>query len=279
VLGIAATISLVGRRLLVPPLLLGAAAWSAAFIVIGLAPSEAGAFGLLAVAGTGRALFDVAGRTLLQRVAPPDLLARVFGVLESLSMAGLAVGSLLGPALVAIGGARAAFLAVGTLLPALALLCGRQLLRVDRAADVPVVEIALLRSLPTMAPLEPPELERLARCLTAHPVKRDEVVVREGEPGKQFFVVADGELEVMAGGSLVPPLGRGDGFGEIALLEDCARTATVTARSDGLLYALERDDFLSAVSANAESAREARQIVDERQGRGARNPRTGGVHR
>jgi hypothetical protein len=91
VLGIATTISLVGRRLLVPPLLLGAAAWSAAFIVIGLAPSEAGAFGLLAVAGTGRALFDVAGRTLLQRVAPPDLLARVFGVLESLSMAGLAV--------------------------------------------------------------------------------------------------------------------------------------------------------------------------------------------
>ena len=109
-------------------------------------PGALGALVLLGVAGSARMTFDVAGRTLLQRVARPDLLARVFGLLEGSMMAALAIGSLLAPILVALGGVSLAFVCVGAILPLVALAAGRRLLDIDRHATVPVVEIALLRS-------------------------------------------------------------------------------------------------------------------------------------
>jgi CRP-like cAMP-binding protein len=269
-LAIVATATLVGRRRLVPALVLGIAVWSAALAVIGLVPSTLVAVLLFALAGMGRNIFDVAGRTLLQRTAPGHVLARVFGVLEALTMAGLAVGSLLASALVALGGAEAALVGVGALLPALALIGGRRLLSFDRSADVPVVEIALLRSLAMMSALEPPVLEGLARRLAPVAVVAGDDVICEGDLGDRFFVIADGECEVTRGQKKrAPALTRGDGFGEIALLDDRPRTATVTARSSVLLYALEREDFLTAVAGNPQAAGEARRLADERLARSA----------
>jgi len=269
VLAIAATVALVGRPRLVPALMLGIALWSVALIAIGLVATTVGAILLFAAAGVGRNLFDVAGRTLLQRAAPGHVLARVFGVLEALTMGGLAVGSLLASALVAIGGPEGAIIGLGALLPLLALAGWRGLISVDRSADVPVVQISLLRSLEMMALLDPPVLEGIARKLEPVAVGPGDEVTREGEPGSRFFVVADGELDVVCGETRVPSLGRCDGFGEIALLDDCPRTATVTARTKGLLYALERDDFLTAVAGNTQAAGEARRLADERLARAA----------
>lgn len=264
VLGIAATAVLVGRSRLTPSLVLALAVWSAALAAIGAWPAVLGAILLLAVAGAARSLFDVAGRTLLQRTAPPDVLARVFGVLEGLTMVGLAVGSLLAPALVALGGARAAFLGLATLLPLLALASAGRLSRIDRCADVPVVELALLRSLPIFAPLPAPALERLARSLESLAVPAGTVVVRKGEPGDLFYVVAAGRFSVDRGEREPAVLLRCDCFGEIALLADVPRTATVTAVEDSLVYALAREPFLEAVTGHAPARRAAEALVRER---------------
>jgi hypothetical protein len=264
VLGIAATVTLVGRRRLAPPLALGAAVFSGAFLVIGLWPTVAGTVALLVAAGAGRSLFDVAGRTLLQRAAPPQALAGVFGVLEAGAMAGLALGSLLVPALIALGGARAASIGLGALLPAVALLAGRRLLAVDGSATVPVVEISLLRSVALFAPLGAPALEALARELQADEVTAGTTVIREGDSGDLFYVISSGEVEVSSGGRRLRLLGRGEGFGELALLLDVPRTADVVATTDTRLYALGKEAFVTSVTGHPSSAGEAARLIRER---------------
>jgi MFS family permease len=236
------------------------AVWWLAFVVLGINPTTAAAFVLLVVAGAARTVLDVAGRTLLQRAARPHVLARIFGVLEGLSMAGLAVGSLLTPALVAAFGGRAAIVCLGCVLPIAAALTARRLLAIDRTATVPVVELGLLRSLPLFASLGAPQLEALARALVAVPSARGDCVIREGDPGDLFYVVADGELAVSAGRTLQ----RGDCFGEIALLRDVPRTATVTSATDVRLYSLAREPFLEAVTGHPAARAEAERIVSER---------------
>jgi hypothetical protein len=264
VLAIAATALLVGRRRLVPALVLAILGWSLALTALGVWPSELAAFALLAVAGLGRNVFDVAGRTLLQRIAPPDVLARVFGVLEGAAMAGLAAGSLLAPLLVALVGPAAALACAGAILPLLALVGGRRLLQLDAGATVPVVEIALLRSLPLFAPLPPPTVERLARSVERVALAPGDVAFREGDPGDRLFVIADGRMDVSHDGHAFGTLERGDVFGEIALLQSVPRTATLTARTETHLYALDREPFLAAVRADPSTVAEAGRLVDTR---------------
>jgi MFS family permease len=264
VAGLAVTVALVGRRRLTPALVLGILVWGTAFVLLGAWPTTVGALLLLAAAGAGRSLLDVAGRTILQRTAPIDVLSRVFGVLEGLSMAGLALGSLLTPALVSLFGARWAVVSIGALLPLAVLLTIRQLAAIDRKTPAPVVEIALLRSLPLFSPLAAPALEGLAHGLAGLEAPAGTDVVREGDPGDRFYVVADGELEVTHGGRPLRTIGRGEGFGEIALLENVPRTATVTARTDARLYALDKPTFLASVTSHPRALSEADRLVHER---------------
>jgi MFS family permease len=233
-------------------------------VLIGLRPTAAAAIAFLVLGGAGRVVVDVAGRTLLQRLAPTNLLARVFGLLEGLTMAGLALGSLLAPALVAVGGAQLALLGVGALLPLAALVAGRSLQHVDRKADVPVVEIGLLRALPLFAPLDAPALESLARALEPVEVAAGRAVVTEGEVGDRFYLVADGRVEARRAGSVLSVLERGSGFGEIALLHDVPRTATCVATEASHLYALERQDFLEAVTGHSAVSDAAHRLAAER---------------
>ena len=264
VIGGVVTVALVGRRRLAPALAAGMLLWGASFLVLGLFPTVAGALLLIAAAGLGNSVADVAGRTLLQRTAREDVLARVFGVLEGVSMAALAVGSIAVPALVAVLDPETTLLVVGAVLPAALIVVGRHLRAIDGAATVPVVQIALLRSLPIFAPLSAPELEGVARVLEPVEAAAGTVIIRQGEAGDRYYAVADGSVEVSFDGDLVQTRGRGEGFGEIALLRDVPRTATVTAKTNVRLYALEKDPFVAAVTGHPQSYRAAAHEMRER---------------
>jgi CRP-like cAMP-binding protein len=134
----------------------------------------------------------------------------------------------------------------------------------DAAFKPPVEQLKLLRKIAIFAPLPPAEQEHLAHELIPVHVSAGDVVVREGEAGDRFYVVRSGELEVSVDGKPVRRLGPGDHFGEIALLRDVPRTATVEALADVDLYALERDEFIGSVTGHAPSAEAADAVVMQR---------------
>jgi MFS family permease len=250
----AASLMLIGRRL-PRPILLAAVGVGAGLILIPVIPRAASTIVLLAIVGAARAIFDVASRTLLQRTVSPQVLGRVFGMVEGLTMAGVAVGSILVPALNAIGGSTAALVGSGAILPVVAILRSPALMRLDRESRIPVVEISLLRSVDILARLPAPELEGLARPLRPVTLRTGDALIREGDSGDAFFAVADGRLQVSQAGVELREVTRGDGVGEIALLHDVPRTATVIALTDCLVYALPRDAFLVAMTGHLPSLR------------------------
>jgi Cyclic nucleotide-binding domain len=270
-----AGIALVGRRL-VRPILGSVVLMSAALALSALSTSAAATVVLLAVVGGGRAVFNLATRTLLQRAVPAEVVGRVFGVAEGLAMAGLAVGSAIVPLLVAVGGTVAAGLGAAAILPLVALVGGRALSALDAAAHVPIVEIALLRSLRMFNALPAPALEGLARSVEPVALAPGEVLIRQGEHGDHFYAIADGRLEVTIDGTPVAVKVRGDGVGEIGLLYGVPRTATVTAASPVTVFALGREAFLATVAGHAPTARAAAAVADERleQDRRRQSPKT-----
>ena len=121
--------------------------------------------------------------------------------------------------------------------------------------------------MPLFEPLPPTSLEKLARAALPETVPAGTAVVAQGERGDTFYVIVDGSLEVSADGRRqLSTLGPGDFFGEIALLRDVPRTATVWAATDSELLVIRRMDFLSAVLGNLESAETVEQIVSSRLG-------------
>jgi MFS family permease len=255
VIGIAGTVALVGRSRLAPPVAAAALIWSLALLGLAVWTSVFAAFALFVLAGSARTVLDVAARTLLQRTAATDVLARVFGLLETLDSIGLAAGALLAPLLVALLGAQLAIAGLALVLLLLLLLVGGRLRTIDQCADVPVVEVALLRSLAVFEPLSAAALEGLARRLTPIPVRAGQRVTEEGQLGRRYYVVAHGDLEVTKASGRVATLSRGDGIGEMSLLAGVPYAATVTARGAGLLYALDAEPFNEVMNDHAVSAR------------------------
>jgi MFS family permease len=280
VLAAAVGVLLVGRRLGAP--ILGAALLlSGVLAALAAGLGLAGTVALLTVAGASRALLDVASRSLLQRSVPAQSLGKVFGLLEGLTMAGLAIGSVLVPALVHLGGSRLALLGVAAVLPLAATVGGRALSSLDAHAPVPVVQIALLRSIPLFAELPAPAIEGLAAALTPAEVSAGAILIRQGEEGDAYYAVATGQLDVFQDGRFVRRCGRGEGVGEIALLRAIPRTATVTAHTDATVYKLAREPFQTAVLGHAATQRQAHSVAETRlaadAARGGDSPAAGTV--
>jgi MFS family permease len=236
--------------------------WGAPIMLIALWPNLAPAILLLALVGAANSVEDVAVFTLLQRIVPNELLTRVLGVLWALAMGGVAVGSIAAPLLVNLVGARAAFVAVGAILPVLALVTYSRLREIDRAV-VPAPELALIEQVPMFTPLSVAAKERVAANLVPHSVPAGELVIRAGDVGDRFYIVGEGELDIYVG-EQHKTAHRADYFGEIALLRDVPRTATVTATVDSELYALQRDDFLEAVTGVEAAHSEGHAVAEAR---------------
>lgn len=249
ILGGLATVLLVGRSRLSPALGVGLLLTGVpiALLPVGSAPATAAL--LLALSGAGKAFFDVAGRTLLQRSVPDAVLSRVFGVQESVASAGVAFGAAVAPLAVAVLGRSGAMVAVGALLPVAGLTTRRWLRRLDAQAQLPGPWLSLLRGVPSLRPAPLPVLEALSRGAAELDLPAGALVVREGDPGDRFYVVASGEVLVSRADRPLRTLGPGAAFGEIALLHDVPRTATVHALTEARLVTVSRDDFLRAVGA------------------------------
>jgi len=241
----------------------GAACIAVPLAVLAAAAHPAVAILAFAVLGLGWAVAETAGQTLLQRLASDESLARVFGVAEAGSQLAVALGSVAAPLLVSGFGIRGALLATALVMPLLVIARWHAAQRLDSEAVVPERELQALRAVDLFAPLPLATVETLALHALPRVVFADEQILRAGDIDTRFYVIADGTIEVQAG-PIVRRLGPGDYFGEIALLRDVSRTASVLAETDGLLYVLGRQPFLQAVTGQARAAQAAETVVDAR---------------
>ena len=261
IVGALLTVLLIGRTRLAGPFGAGLLLFGGALAAIGLLPLPLVALLLLALAGMGRVVMNVAGRTLLQRVSPDALLSRVFGVLEGIHNGSLAIGSILAPALLVLAGTRGAFIAAGVALIGFTALSWRRLLRTDAAGGVSPRELAALMSVPFFTSLPGPALERLASALVPVAARPGVRIISQGQIGDRFYIIASGEVRVDVDGDVVRTLGAGESFGEIALLRRIPRTASVTAVAPVELLALDRHHFVETVTGQPLASEAAEAVI------------------
>ncbi|MDT4932842.1 MAG: hypothetical protein QOK11_734 [Pseudonocardiales bacterium] len=249
---------LVGSRAMTRWLGVAIVLWGVPIAVIGLLPYYVVALLAAGVIGIGNAMVDVTAFTLVARMVPNAVLARVFGVLESLGAFAVGIGYVLAPLLIELLGTRGALLTVGAVAPVVCLLWWRRLIAIDRSVAVRTDDIILLRQVPMLRPLPVPVIEQLAHGLFRTELGPGEAVFEAGNTGDSFYVVAGGTVRVLDGDRVVRTMGRGQGFGEIALLGNTTRTMTVRAVDHVQLYGISSSDFLPAVT----GIREARSAAD-----------------
>lgn len=263
--GAVAALSLTGVRRLSPAYMAGVVTWGLPLVLLGIWPEPGLAIVLFALIGFGNSIAMVAGMTLVQRTVADEVMARVFGVIQMLVLVSMGIGAAVAPALVSALDIEGALIVTGAFLPALVLILGRSVARIDATARTPSEEeLRILTGVPIFSPLPGTSLEQLATRLVPLRVDAGSVIIREGDEGDRFYIVAEGELDVSQDGAALSSLGPGDYFGEIALLRDTSRTATVTARSAAVLYALDREDFLAAVTGHPQSAEAAETVMSAR---------------
>jgi MFS family permease len=260
VIGAAVALTLVGRQKLASDFGLGLLLWGIPFLLMAVWTNTIVALVMLGVLGIGNTLVDVSALTLLQRNAPEAVRSRVFGVVESMVAATIGLGAIVAPLLISLFGIRVALFVTGAFLPILTGLLWRRLVALDRGKPE---HLELLRTIPIFAPLPSQTLERLARSLEPMHLGAGTTLFEAGDEGDKYYVIESGELavELPAGTKLE---GRGSGVGEIALLREVPRTATVRAVSDVELLALGRDEFVGAVTGHAPANAAANEIVGQR---------------
>jgi len=253
---------------------LGVALWGLPLALSGALPYEPTVLALMCTIGVGNALVDIGLYTLPARLVPEELLARVFGGKESLTALSVALGALVAPPMIDLLGVRGALAVLGLLAPSLAALAWRRLRAIDRSIAHRDAEIAVLQRVGMLRPLPMPAIEILAVRAGRARFAAGQEVFHQGDHGDRFYVIEDGEADVIGDGHIVRTMGPGEGFGEIALLRGTVRTTTVRARTPVALYTLDRRHFLSAVGGYQSSVHEADVLMEARLPR-TQHPRRG----
>ena len=269
VLGGIAAASLVGRRRLGPPMAFGLALWGAAFLVIAVAPYLTVAIVALVGLGIGNSVTDVAGYTLVGRSARDDALVSVYGVHEAIRALAITAGAAATALVVDVAGARAALVGAGGILAAVAL--AGLLRRRAETAEPSAEYLELLSSNPVFAWLAPVGLERLASTLEPLEIAHGAVLLREGESGDRAYLVAEGELTAERDGREIGRIYAGELAGEIALLRDAPRNATVRALMRCRLLAIDQDEFLAAATGSPAARAASDDLVTRRLAAGGVN--------
>jgi hypothetical protein len=242
----------------------GVLLWGLPLVLLWLVINPAVAYLAFVAIGIGNAMEDVGAFTLVTRLLSPRMTARVLGVLELAALAGIGLGSVAAPSLLDAFDMRGTLALLGLALTGLTIAHARRFARIDRTMPQPGREVDLLRNLPIFAPLPLAITELLTTELRPQEFESGSVVMREGDPGEEFHVIASGSASVTVRGEPRPSLGSGDCFGEIALLRDMPRTATIIAAEPLHTLALRREQFLTAVASSARSGVAAESLVAER---------------
>ena len=239
---------------------LGVALWATPLLLVAAWPHLFPTLLAMGLIGLGNSLVDVNAETIIQRLVPDAVLGRVFGALDSAAIAGMALGAAAMPVLINTVGLRTGLVVVAGVVTTVVVLSQRGLRRVDRVALAPE-GLPALRGVPMLAVLPEHTIERLARTSAVVEVRAGVPVFEAGDHGDRFYIVEAGTAEVLIAGATVASLAVGDSFGEIALLRDVPRTATVRATADLRLRAIDRRHFLRAVTGHAEANEQADLVV------------------
>jgi hypothetical protein len=264
VLGAIGAVALAGRTRIAPWFSAALAGWGLPVVVLGLIVSPAVAIALMVAVGASNAVLDVAGFTLLQRAVPNAARVAVMGLLISGAGATMAIGGFVAPILVDGLGVEGALVATGAILPLVAVLTWPGIRNADRAAVVDTAKLTRIRADPLFAPLSMALIEQLAGQLVPVTFETGAELIREGEPGDRYYLIEQGRVVVSQAGQPMRQQGPGESIGEIALLFDVPRTASVRALEPVEALTLSRDDFLGTLCGQTASRRVADTVAMER---------------
>ncbi|MFL5685043.1 MAG: cyclic nucleotide-binding domain-containing protein [Chloroflexota bacterium] len=262
-LGSVVATTLVGRERIAGPLLGSIVGFAVAVAAVGLGSTPGPVVIALVATGIGWSVAWVAATTMIQRLVGDDVMTRVFGINESLQTGAESLGGLVVPVLVVVIGPGGALIALGIVLAVVAIVAAPVLLRADRIDPAILRDLAIIRAVPMFSPLSAPVVERLAAYAERSVAEPGASIITEGEHGDRFYVVLSGRVRVSVQDRDVGELAAGGSFGEIALIRDVPRTATVRAVEPTELLAIRREPFLEALTGQARSRALASGVVDE----------------
>ena len=241
----------------------GVVFWALPLLLTAIWPQMWAAFLAMFIIGVANPVVDVNASTILQRKTDDEVMGRVFGALDTALIGAMALGSAIMPVMIHFWGLRWSLAVLAILISASVLPAFGRLKTMDAELREPE-GLALLRQVPLFAPLELKSLERVAQQVVRIEVPAGDVLIREGDEGDRFYVIESGQMTASFEGAVLRQMGPGDPFGEIALLRDVPRTATVTADEPTVVLALERADFLDAVTGNSEVNNRADDMISKR---------------